>query len=99
MSSGWFINDGAWYCSNASGEIRTGWFYNGSSWYLLDPNNNGAMLEGFQTVNGSIYYLDPDSGGALKCNTWVFSQDENVYYACSSGAIVLSGVKDGAGWN
>lgn len=70
MSSGWFINDGAWYCSNASGEIRTGWFYNGSSWYLLDPNNNGAMLEGFQTVNGSIYYLDPDSGGALKCNTW-----------------------------
>lgn len=55
------------------------------------------MLEGFQTVNGSIYYLDPDSGGALKCNTWVFSQDENVYYACSSGAIVLSGVKDGAG--
>lgn len=97
MSSGWFINDGAWYCSNASGEIRTGWFYNGSSWYLLDPNNNGAMLEGFQTVNGSIYYLDPDSGGALKCNTWVFSQDENVYYACSSGAIVLSGVKDGAG--
>lgn len=97
MNSGWFIYDGAWYCSNASGEIRTGWFYNGSSWYLLDSNNNGAMLEGFQAVNGSIYYLDPDSGGALKCNAWVFSQDENVYYACNSGAIVLSGVKDGAG--
>lgn len=97
MNSGWFINDGAWYCSNTSGEILTGWFYNGSSWYLLDSNNNGAMLEGFQTVNGFIYYLDPDSGGALKCNAWVFSQDENVYYACSSGAIVLSGVKDSVG--
>lgn len=97
MNSGWFINDGAWYCSNASGEIRTGWFYDGSSWYLLDSNNNGAMLEGFQTVDGSIYYLDPDNGGALKCDAWVFSQDENVYYACNSGAIVLSGVKDAAG--
>ena len=97
MNSGWFINDGAWYCSDASGEVRTGWFYNGSSWYLLDSNNNGAMLEGFQTVNGTIYYLDPDSGGALKCNAWVFSRDENVYYACGSGAIVLSGINDGAG--
>lgn len=97
MNTGWFVDDGTWYCANDSGAIRAGWFYYGSNWYWLDPNNNGAMLEGFQTVNGSIYYLDPDSGGALKCNAWVFSQDENVYYACNSGAIVLSGVKDDAG--
>lgn len=97
MSTGWFVDDGAWYCANATGAIRAGWFYYGSNWYWLDPNNNGAMLLGFQTVNGSIYYLDPDSGGALECNAWIFSQDGSAYYACGSGAIVLTGVKDSVG--
>lgn len=97
MSTGWFVDDGTWYCANATGAIRAGWFYYGSNWYWLDPNNNGAMLLGFQTVNGSIYYLDPDSGGALECNAWIFSQDGSVYYACGSGAIVLTGVKDSVG--
>lgn len=97
MSTGWFVDDGTWYCANAIGAIRAGWFYYGSNWYWLDPNNNGAMLLGFQTVNGSIYYLDPDSGGALECNAWIFSQDGSAYYACGSGAIVLTGVKDSVG--
>lgn len=97
MSTGWFVDDGIWYCANATGAIRAGWFYYGSNWYWLDPNNNGAMLLGFQTVNGSIYYLDPDSGGALECNAWIFSQDGSAYYACGSGAIVLTGVKDSVG--
>lgn len=97
MSTGWFVDDGTWYCASATGAIRAGWFYYGSNWYWLDPNNNGAMLLGFQTVNGSIYYLDPDSGGALECNAWIFSQDGSAYYACGSGAIVLTGVKDSAG--
>lgn len=96
-STGWFVDDGTWYCANATGAIRAGWFYYGSNWYWLDPNNNGAMLLGFQTVNGSIYYLDPDSGGALECNAWIFSQDGSAYYACGSGAIVLTGVKDSVG--
>lgn len=55
------------------------------------------MLLGFQTVNGSIYYFDPDSGGALECNAWIFSQDGSAYYACGSGVIVLTGVKDSVG--
>lgn len=55
------------------------------------------MLEGFQSVNGNCYYLDSDSGGALECNAWVFSQDAYAYYACSSGAIVLTGVMDSVG--
>lgn len=97
MSTGWFVDDGTWHCANATGAIRAGWFYYGSNWYWLDPNNNGAMLLGFQTVNGSIYYLDPDSGGALECNAWIFSQDGSAYYACGSGAIVLTGVKDSVG--
>ena len=97
MSTGWFVDDGTWYCANATGAIRAGWFYYGYNWYWLDPNNNGAMLLGFQTVNGSIYYLDPDSGGALECNAWIFSQDGSAYYACGSGAIVLTGVKDSVG--
>lgn len=97
MNTGWFVDDGTWYCANATGAIRAGWFYYGSNWYWLDPNNNGAMLLGFQTVNGSIYYLDPDSGGALECNAWIFSQDGSAYYACGSGAIVLTGVKDSVG--
>lgn len=97
MSTGWFVDDGTWYCANATGAIRAGWFYYGSNWYWLDPNNNGAMLLGFQTVNSSIYYLDPDSGGALECNAWIFSQDGSAYYACGSGAIVLTGVKDSVG--
>lgn len=97
MSTGWFVDDGTWYCANATGAIRAGSFYYGSNWYWLDPNNNGAMLLGFQTVNGSIYYLDPDSGGALECNAWIFSQDGSAYYACGSGAIVLTGVKDSVG--
>lgn len=97
MSTGWFVDDGTWYCANATGAIRAGWFYYGSNWYWLDPNNNGAMLLGFQTVNGSIYYLDPDSGGALECNAWISSQDGSAYYACGSGAIVLTGVKDSVG--
>lgn len=97
MSTGWFVDDGTWYCANATGAIRAGWFYYGSNWYWLDPKDNGAMLLGFQTVNGSIYYLDPDSGGALECNAWIFSQDGSAYYACGSGAIVLTGVKDSVG--
>lgn len=97
MSTGWFVDDGTWYCANATGAIRAGWFYYGSNWYWLDPNNNGAMLLDFQTVNGSIYYFDPDSGGALECNAWIFSQDGSAYYACGSGAIVLTGVKDSVG--
>lgn len=97
MNTGWFISDQTWYYANASGAIRTGWFYCNSSWYWLDPNNNGAMLEGFQTINGTRYYLDPERGGALRCNAWIISQDENAYYACGSGAIVLSGVRDGEG--
>ncbi|WP_368151832.1 hypothetical protein [Collinsella aerofaciens] len=97
MSTGWFVDDGTWYCANATGAIRAGWFYYGSNWYWLDPNNNSAMLLGFQTVNGSIYYLDPDSGGALECNAWIFSQDGSAYYACGSGAIVLTGDKDSVG--
>lgn len=97
MNTGWFISDQAWYYANASGAIRAGWFYYNSSWYWLDPNNNGAMLEGFQTINGTRYYLDPERGGALRCNAWIISQDENAYYACGSGAIVLSGVRDGEG--
>lgn len=97
MNTGWFVDDGTWYYANSSGAIRTGWFYYGSNWYWLDPNNNGAMLQGFQIVNGSFYFLDPESGGALKCNSWVFSQDEKAYYACCSGAIVLTGVKDSVG--
>ncbi len=97
MNTGWFISDGVWHYANASGAIRTGWFYFDSNWYLLDQNNNGAMLEGFQSVNGNRYYLDSDNGGALKCNAWVFSQDEKAYYACSSGAIVLTGARVGEG--
>lgn len=97
MDSGWFIDNQTWYCASASGLIRTGWFYYSSNWYLLDSNNNGAMLEGFQTVNGTHYYLDPDSGGALKRNAWVFLQDEIAYYASDSGAIALSGVRDREG--
>lgn len=98
MNTGWFVNNGTWYCANASGAIRTGCFYFDSNWYLLDSNNNnGAMLEGFQSINGNCYYLDSDSGGALECNAWVFSQDAYAYYACSSGAIVLTGVMDSVG--
>lgn len=97
MNTGWFISDQTWYYANTSGAIRIGWFYCNSSWYWLDPNNNGAMLEGFQTINGTRYYLDPERGGALRCNAWIISQDENAYYACGSGAIVLSGVSDGEG--
>ena len=55
------------------------------------------MLEGFQSINGNCYYLDSDSGGALEYNAWVFSQDAYAYYACSSGAIVLTGVMDSVG--
>lgn len=97
MDTGWFINNQTRYYADASGAIRTGWLYYDSNWYWLDPNNYGAMLEGFQTVNGTRYYLDPERGGALRCNAWVFSQDETAYYACGSGAIDLSGVRDDEG--
>lgn len=75
-SEGWKYNDengevlkNSWlfdkqanvYCYlDENGLRKTGWFKDKEKWYLLD--NRGAMLTGWQEVDGKKYYLDSQSG-------------------------------------
>jgi len=75
-SEGWKYNDengkvlkNSWlfdkqanvYCYlDENGLRKTGWIKDKEKWYLLD--NRGAMLTGWQELNGKKYYLDSQSG-------------------------------------
>lgn len=71
MATGWRKVDGAWYYLNPDassghplGSMMAGWIYQGRYWYYLNPvsdGTKGAMVHGWQTINGNKYYFLPES--------------------------------------
>lgn len=72
MGNGWFydIRLGKWYYLSEKhdgffGHMVTGWHYDSqdNKWYYLNPSD-GAMLLGWQQINGKWYYLNDKIQGA-----------------------------------
>ena len=86
-----FRSGGQWYYMNPAaganqGVMMTGWIldpaYN--AWFYL--NASGAMMTGWQQVNGAWYYLNPVSDGTkgvMAANTTI-----DGYYVNADGAWV-----------
>ena len=80
LKSGWVYNtaDGSWYYCDENNGRETGWHLDASDscWYYLDPNT-GAMLTGWQLINGKWYFL----AGVPGASTWSFDEagDKWVY--------------------
>ena len=65
LVTGWVKDNNKWfYLDSKSGELKTGWFKdNTGKWYFLNPQSNGnkgAMLTGWQWIDGNCYYLNAD---------------------------------------
>lgn len=65
LVTGWVKDNNKWfYLDSKSGELKTGWFKdNTGKWYFLNPQsdgNKGAMLTGWQWIDGNCYYLNAD---------------------------------------
>lgn len=59
----------SWFRFGTDGTMLTGWFKNVyGDWYYLNPvsdNTMGAMLKGWQYINGYWYYLDDKEAASL----------------------------------
>lgn len=71
LVTGWVKDNNKWfYLDSKSGELKTGWFKdNTGKWYFLNPQSNGnkgAMLTGWQWIDGNCYYLNAD--GSMLAN-------------------------------
>ncbi|EHL10787.1 hypothetical protein HMPREF9625_00983 [Oribacterium parvum ACB1] len=68
MINGWWKNSrGDWFYLNPEfkGRMHIGWLKYKEDWYYLDKN--GAMLRGFQNINGKTYFFVED--GKMLSNT------------------------------
>ena len=68
MINGWWKNSrGDWFYLNPEfkGRMHIGWLKYKEDWYYLDKN--GAMLRGFQNINGKTYFFVED--GRMLSNT------------------------------
>lgn len=65
LKRGWAQDNasGKWYLIDENTGMQTSWHYDESDqhWYYLDPAS-GAMLTGWQFINGKWYYLSKISG-------------------------------------
>ena len=71
LVTGWVKDNNKWfYLDSKSGELKTGWLKdNTGKWYFLNPQSNGnkgAMLTGWQWIDGNCYYLNAD--GSMLAN-------------------------------
>ena len=71
LVTGWVKDNNKWfYLDSKSGELKIGWFKdNTGKWYFLNPQSNGskgAMLTGWQWIDGNCYYLNAD--GSMLAN-------------------------------
>ncbi|PEB21124.1 choline-binding protein A, partial [Bacillus toyonensis] len=64
------------------------------SWYYL--NSSGAMLTGWQQINGSWYYLN--SSGAMLKNNFFDLPDGKVYYFNNDGVMLTGWFQHSGGW-
>ena len=74
----WQHINNTWYFFNEDGSLKTGWYLDaGNNWYFLDSSKNvnqGALLTGWQWIDGYCYYfegVDKARLGRMYANTAV----------------------------
>ncbi len=67
--------------------MQIGWYYDesGHCWYYLDPVS-GAMLTGWQLINGKWYYLSKTSGAVPLGSMYKETRTPDGYYVDKDGA-------------
>ena len=89
LKSGWVFDgaSGKWYLLNEKTGMQIGWYYDesGRFWYYLDPAS-GAMLTGWQFINGKWYYLSKTSGAVPLGSMYREIRTPDGYYVDKDGA-------------
>lgn len=89
LKSGWAQDNasGKWYLIDENTGMQTSWHYDESDqhWYYLDPAS-GAMLTGWQFINGKWYYLSKTSGAVPLGSMYREIMTPDGYYVDKDGA-------------
>lgn len=58
-AKGWLKSNGKWYYLDPiTGVMKSGWLFDNGKWHFLDTNpSSGAMLTGWQWIDGYCYYF------------------------------------------
>lgn len=89
LKRGWAQDNasGKWYLIDENTGMQTSWHYDESDqhWYYLDPAS-GAMLTGWQFINGKWYYLSKTSGAVPLGSMYKEIRTPDGYYVDKDGA-------------
>lgn len=89
LKRGWAQDNGSgkWYLIDENTGMQTSWHYDESDqhWYYLDPAS-GAMLTGWQFINGKWYYLSKTSGAVPLGSMYREIRTPDGYYVDKDGA-------------
>lgn len=89
LKRGWVQDNasGKWYLIDEKTGMQIGWYYDesGHCWYYLDPVS-GAMLTGWQLINGKWYYLSKTSGAVPLGSMYKETRTPDGYYVDKDGA-------------
>lgn len=89
LKTGWVFDgaSGKWYLLNEKTGMQIGWHYDesGRFWYYLDPVS-GAMLTGWQLINGKWYYFSKTSGAVPLGSMYKETRTPDGYYVDKDGA-------------
>ena len=89
LKRGWAQDNasGKWYLIDENTGMQTSWHYDESDqhWYYLDPAS-GAMLTGWQFINGKWYYLSKISGAVPLGSMYREIRTPDGYYVDKDGA-------------
>lgn len=89
LKRGWAQDNasGKWYLIDENTGMQTSWHYDESDqhWYYLDPAS-GAMLTGWQFINGKWYYLSKTSGAVPLGSMYREIRTPDGYYVDKDGA-------------
>ena len=88
LKRGWAQDNasGKWYLIDENTGMQTSWHYDESDqhWYYLDPAS-GAMLTGWQFINGKWYYLSKTSGAVPLGSMYREIRTPDGYYVDKDG--------------
>lgn len=88
LNRGWAQDNasGKWYLIDENTGMQTSWHYDESDqhWYYLDPAS-GAMLTGWQFINGKWYYLSKISGAVPLGSMYREIRTPDGYYVDKDG--------------
>ncbi|MCF0107311.1 MAG: hypothetical protein HUJ53_11160 [Holdemanella sp.] len=82
LLAGWVFDQDDWYYTTFNGQV-TDWILYKGCWYYLDPENEGKMVTGRQTIDDIDYFFDEE--GHLLAG-WVFDHDD-WYYTTFNGQV------------